>query len=248
MMARAIFRFHAELNDFLPTEQARQTVNYTFARRPAIKDAIEAIGVPHTAVAVILINGVAVDFSRGLENGDEVTVYPHTTHPVVAETYLQPFLPAGCPAFILDVHLGKLARYLRTAGFDTLYNKVDIGDARIAEVADMQTRIVVSRDIGLLKRSRVRYGYWLRNTQSRVQFRELVTHYKLKPWFRLFSRCPHCNGVVATVDKQDVNDRLPAGIASDPGLTTFVQCPDCEQVYWQGSHYTHMQQFFDSVS
>lgn len=247
-MAIATFRFHAELNDFLPTEQAQQAIAYTFDRRPAIKDAIEAIGVPHTDVAVILVNGTAVDFSHGLEDGDDVAVYPHATHPKVDKAYIQPFLPDGCPAFILDVHLGKLARYLRTAGFDTLYSKDDMGDARIAEISDTETRIVLSRDIGLLKRSRIRYGYWLRNTQSRAQFRELVKHYKLKPWFKLFSRCSHCNGVVATVDKQDVNYRLPGGVARDPGLTKFVQCPDCGQLYWQGSHYTHMQQFFDSVS
>lgn len=247
-MASARFRFHAELNDFLPAEQAHQVVTYSFARRPAIKDAIEAIGVPHTDVAVILVNGTAVEFSYGLQDGDEVAVYPHAAHPDVDETFIQSFLPAGCPAFVLDVHLGKLARYLRTAGFDTLYSKDDMGDARIAEISDMETRVVVSRDIGLLKRSRVRYGYWPRHTQSRAQFRELVAHYKLKPWFRLFSRCPHCNGIVATVSKKDVNDRLPAGVAADPSLTSFVQCPDCGQVYWQGSHYTHMQQFFDSVS
>lgn len=247
-MASATFRFHTELNDFLPSEQVHQTIAYTFDRRPAIKDSIEAIGVPHTDVAVILINGAAVAFSHGLQDGDEVAVYPHVAHPDVDEAFVQPFLPTGRPTFILDVHLGKLARYLRTAGFDTLYSKTDMGDARIADISDTETRIVLSRDTGLLRRSRIRYGYWLRNTQSRAQFRELVTHYKLKPWFRLFSRCSHCNGLVTTVDKQEVKDLLPGGVASDPGLTKFVQCTGCGQVYWQGSHYTHMQQFFDSTS
>lgn len=246
-MGSASFRFHAELNDFLSSKQAGQAITYRFERRPAIKDSIEAIGVPHTEVSVIMVNDRAVDFSYGLQDTDRVAVYPHTLRPAVARRYIQPFLPAGCPAFILDVHLGRLARYLRTAGFDTLYTTIDMGDERIAELADIENRVVLSRDSGLLKRSRVRYGYWLRNTQSRAQFRELVGHYHLRPWFNLFSRCPHCNDLLKPVDKQAVTSLLPGDVATDPTLVSFVQCPGCGQVYWQGSHYTHMQHFFDSV-
>lgn len=246
-MEQAIFHFHGVLNDFLPAELADRASPYQFAGRPAIKDAIEAIGVPHTEVAVILVNGSAVNFSYGLLDGDDVHVYPHATHPEVAGQYLQDFLPAGQPAFVLDVHLGKLARYLRTAGFDTIYSTVDMGDAAIANIAERDERIVVTRDVGLLKRSRVRYGYWLRQTQSRAQFRELVAHYQLKPLFMPFTRCPHCNGEVSMVDKKTVSGSLPDKVASDTSLENFVQCQDCGHVYWQGSHYTHMQQFFDGV-
>jgi uncharacterized protein with PIN domain len=246
-MEQAIFRFHGVLNDFLPTELADRANSYQFTGRPAIKDAIEAIGVPHTEVAVILVNGTAVNFSYGLQCGDDVHVYPHAAHPEVARQYLQAFLPAGQPAFILDVHLGKLARFLRTAGFDTIYTTVDMGDAAIANIAESDERIVVTRDVGLLKRSRIRYGYWLRQTESRSQFRELVAHYSLKPLFKPFSRCPHCNGKVSMVDKAKVSDSLPAKIVKDSMLANFVQCQDCGHVYWQGSHYTHMQHFFDSV-
>ncbi|WP_126454043.1 Mut7-C RNAse domain-containing protein [Sulfuriflexus mobilis] len=246
-MKHAIFHFHANLNDFLSAEQVDKAIPYQFSGRPAIKDAIEAIGVPHTEVAVILVNGDAVNFSYGLYDGDDVHVYPHAEHPEVARQYLHALLPTGQPAFVLDVHLGKLARYLRTAGFDTLYSSDDMGDASIADIAEGQGRIVVSRDIGLLKRSRIRYGYWPRQTEARAQFRELVSHYKLKPLFRPFSRCPQCNGEVGAVDKARVSDSLPGKVASDPLLEDFVQCHDCGQVYWRGSHYTHMQHFFDSV-
>lgn len=246
-MEHAIFHFHGVLNDFLPAELADRASPYYFAGRPAIKDAIEAIGVPHTEVAVMLVNGAAVNFSYGLRYDDDVHVYPHAEHPEVAAQYLQAFLPTGQPAFVLDVHLGKLARYLRTAGFDTLYSTVDMGDAAIANIAEKDARIVVTRDVGLLKRSRIRYGYWLRHTQSRAQFRELVSHYGLKALFRPFSRCPHCNGGIGMVDKEKVSASLPAKVARDPLLKSFVQCLDCGQIYWQGSHYAHMQQFFDCV-
>jgi uncharacterized protein with PIN domain len=246
-MEYATFHFHDVLNDFLPAESADRASSYRFDGRPAIKDAIEAIGVPHTEVAVMLVNGCGVNFSYGLCDGDEVHVYPHAAHPEVVMQYRQDFLPAGRPAFVLDVHLGRLARYLRTAGFDTIYTTIDMGDAQIASIAERDERIVVTRDVGLLKRSRIRYGYWLRETQSRAQFRELISHYRLKPLFMPFSRCPHCNGEVSVVDKETVSNSLPDKVASDPALENFVQCNDCGQVYWQGSHYTHMQHFFDSV-
>lgn len=246
-MEHANFYFHDVLNDFLPAGLADKACAYHFDAHPAIKDAIEAMGVPHTEVAVMLVNGNAVNFAYGLNSGDVVHVYPHAAHPFVANEYRQDFLPTGRPAFVLDVHLGKLARYLRTAGFDTLYTPVDMGDAEIAHVAERDDRIVVTRDVGLLKRSQIRYGYWLRQTQSRQQFRELVAHYRLKDLFRPFSRCPHCNGKVRAVEKSIVSKRLPGRVASDPGLQDFVQCCDCGQVYWEGSHYTRMQEFFDSV-
>jgi len=246
-MANACFHFHSVLNDFLPAEQVGILVPYVFAGRPAIKDAIEASGIPHTEVAVITVNGSAVGFDYGLQDLDNVDIYPHVSHPDVDAALLQSFLPDGKPAFVLDVHLGKLARFMRTAGFDTVYTTTDPGDALIAEIADTQNRIVLTRDTGLLKRSRIRYGYWLRETQSRAQFREVVGHYRLKKYFIPFSRCSHCNGQVNIVEKEQVSTQLPVGVADDPLLTQFVQCEDCGHVYWQGSHYTHMQRLFDSV-
>lgn len=246
-MEHAAFHFHGVLNDFLSAEFVGRASHYQFSGQPSIKDAIEAQGVPHTEVAVILVNGIAVNFSYGLSHEDDVHVYPHAAHPEVAAQYLQAFLPAGQPAFILDVHLGKLARYLRTAGFDTLYEKNDMGDAVIASIAERDTRIVLTRDVGLLKRSRIQYGYWLRQTESRAQFRELVSHYALKPLFKPFSRCSHCNGEVSAVDKGMVSNQLPPRVLNDSLLENFVQCSACGHIYWQGSHYTHMQQFFDSL-
>ena len=246
-MATANFRIHGVLNDFLSVGQVGIVIPYCFEGRPAIKDAIEAIGIPHTEVAVVFVNGVPVEFGYGLRDRDDVEVYPHVSHPDVDAVWLQPFLPTGTAAFVLDVHLGKLARFMRTAGFDTVYSPVDPGDAEIAEIADSQNRIVLTRDTGLLKRSRVQYGYWLRATESRAQFREVVGHYGLKQFFQPFSRCSHCNGLVKQVEKDQVREQLPVGVEEDPLLTRFVECEECGHVYWQGSHYTRMQRFFDSV-
>jgi len=246
-MQQASFRFYGELNDFLAAEQRDMPLVYRFDGCPAVTDAIEAIGVPHPEVAVIRINDHAVGFFHGLNNGEAVVVYGHAAYPDVEETFIQPFLPAGVPRFVLDVHLGKLAGFMRTAGFDSWHSTTDPGDERLAEIADIQNRVLLTRDVGLLKRSRVRFGYWLRAIQSREQFVEVVRHYQLARDFVPFSRCSHCNGMVKPVDKRDIIKQLPGGIARDPEQLKFVQCTECGHVYWQGSHYTRMQQFFTSV-
>lgn len=246
-MAEAQFTFHDVLNHFLVSDQRDGGIDYEFEGHPAIKDAIEALGIPHTEVAAIMVDNNPVDFAHGLNDSDAVHVYPHRDFPSVVAKWQLPFMPNEVPTFILDVHLGKLARFMRTAGFDTLYSVVDMGDAAIAGIAAEQNRIVLSRDTGLLKRSAIRYGYWPRQTESREQFREVVGHYNLKPLFKAFSRCPHCNGEVINVVKEDIIDQLPGTVAIDDSIENFVQCHVCRQVYWQGSHYTHMQHFFDSI-
>src|SRR5690606_40452700 len=152
-----------------------------FRFRQTIKDAFEAIGVPHPEVGLMVVNDQWVDFSHQLAPGDEVRIYPHHQIPdQYAGAARMPFLPEGKPAFVLDVHLGALVRYLRLAGFDCLYSATDPGDARIAELACEQRRVVLTRDVGLLKRTLVTWGYRPRNVQPKAQFREVVNYFQLK--------------------------------------------------------------------
>ena len=116
----ACFRFYEELNDFLSRDKHKKEFQYHFDGKPSVKDAIEAIGVPHTEVDLILVNGASVGFDYNLRHGDRVSVYP------VFESFdITPVIrlrdkPLRNTAFILDVHLGKLANILRMLGFDTL--------------------------------------------------------------------------------------------------------------------------------
>jgi len=146
----AEFRFYEELNDFLPAEKHKTSFRSPFYGSPSVKDTIQAMGVPHTAVDLILVDGQSVDFSHRLRGGERVAVYPVFERldisPVI---HLRP-RPLRCTRFILDVHLGKLARYLRMLGFDAAYNR-DWDDVTIIDLSLQQQRIILTRNLGVLK-------------------------------------------------------------------------------------------------
>lgn len=237
-MRSATFRFYEELNDFLPPEQHKRAFAYTFTGTPAIKDAIEALGVPHTEVDLILMDGQSVGFDERLYGGERVAVYPVFERlDITSLTCLRP-RPLRETTFILDVHLGKLARYLRLLGFDTRYRN-DYDDATIVGLAQREQRIILTRDKGLLKHGAVTHGYWVRATAPREQLREVVRAFDLYGQTAPFTRCMKCNGLLKPVDKATVADRLPEGVRQD--FEVFFQCRRCRQVYWRGSHYERMQ-------
>jgi len=120
-VSQCSIRFYEELNDFLPLERRKVDFSHEFQRRASIKDLIEALGVPHTEVDLILVNGASVDFSYIVRDGDRISVYPmFEAFDIQTVSRVRP-QPLRVIRFVLDVHLGKLARYLRLLGFDTLY-------------------------------------------------------------------------------------------------------------------------------
>jgi hypothetical protein len=131
MSKQAIFRFYAELNDFLPAQKRQQDITHSFELNASVKDMIEAQGVPHTEIDLILVNGQSMDFSYLVQDGDQISVYPVfellDISPVIR---LRP-KPLRVTRFVLDVHLGRLATYLRIMGFDTLYRN-DYEDDELA--------------------------------------------------------------------------------------------------------------------
>lgn len=237
-MNRAEFRFYEELNTFLPPERRKTTFAYAFQGHPAVKDAIEALGVPHTEVDLIVVNGVSVDFSYQLRNGDRVAVYPVFETLDVSPLVRLRDRPLRRPRFVLDVHLGKLARLLRMLGFDTLYRN-DYEDADIVRIAVKEKRIVLTRDRGLLKHGDVTHGYWLRSTQPHEQLREVLQRFDLRGQIEPFTRCMRCNGHIESVDPAAVADRLPPKTAQY--FDEFYRCSECGKIYWPGSHYERMQ-------
>lgn len=236
----AFFRFYEELNDFLPPEKQKISFEYYFSDNPAIKDAIEAIGIPHTEVDLILVNGHSVGFDYHLQKGDRVSVYPVfealdiTTVSKVREK------PLRNPRFILDVHLGKLARLLRLLGFDTLYRN-DYPDLEIVKIAHDERRIILTRDRGILKFKIVTHGYWIRNTASEKQLYEVMARFQLKSLVTPFQRCLECNGLIVSIEKEKVIDQIPQKAASY--YNHFYNCTDCRKIYWQGSHFKKMEKF-----
>ena len=204
----AYFRFYASLNDFLPSNRKRQEFMYQVKGNPSIKDTIEALGVPHPEVELILANGQSVDFDYSLQDGDRFSVYPHFTSLSLGSLQLLRS-PLRSTRFVLDVHLGKLATYLRLLGFDTWY-RYDCDDVELAAISDSEQRILLTRDRGLLKRSIVTYGYWVRATEPRQQSREILQRFALWAKIQPFQRCLRCNGDLVSVELDEVADHLPA--------------------------------------
>ena len=242
-MPQATFRFYAELNDFLPPGR-RQEFTYEFQRRGSVKDLIEALGVPHTEVDLILVNGVSVDFGYAVQDGDRVSVYPmFESLDIEPAVRLRPH-PLREPRFVLDVHLGKLTTYLRLLGFDTLYRN-DYSDAELARISSEEGRLLLTRDRGLLKRGVVRHGYYVRATEPFAQLVEVLRRFDLFGAIQPFHRCVRCNGAVEPVAKADVLEFLLP--KTRLYYDEFYRCVACGRIYWRGSHYERMERLVDRI-
>jgi hypothetical protein len=241
---RAEFRFYEELNDFLPAELRKRAFVHAFNGTPSVKDAIEAIGVPHTEVDLVLVDGESVDFTRRLAGGERVAVYPVFERLDISPVTRLRARPLRDTRFVLDVHLGKLARYLRLLGFDTRYRN-DYDDAAIIGLARAESRIILTRDRGLLKHGAVTHGYWVRSTVPRQQLAEIVRVFDLGRSAHPFTRCIRCNGELQRVPKGAVAERLPPRVRAH--FEEFAQCRECAAVYWPGSHYDRMRRMVDEL-
>jgi uncharacterized protein with PIN domain len=146
--------------------------------------------------------------------------------------------PLRDPRFVLDTHLGKLARLLRLVGFDVLYRN-DFEDTEIVDLSVDQRRIVLTRDRGILKHRRLTHGYCVRSSQPMEQVREVVARFDLSGHLAPFTRCTICNGAIRVVPKSEVEHRLPPRTRQDQD--EFRYCAGCDRVYWKGSHYTRLR-------
>lgn len=244
-MSRAYFRFHEELNTFLPSRYKQTIIEKPFNWRASIKDMIESIGVPHSEIELLIVNGGSVDFSYIVNDGDQIEVYPRYEMMNHSEKQrLRPPIDPYTVRFILDTHLGRLAAYLRMIGFDTLYRN-DYPDDELAEVSQRENRVLLTRDVGLLKRGIVTYGYFVRATQPKRRLQEVTQRFGLLEAITPFKYCMKCNGVLVSVEKEAVIADLPAETAQV--YDEFHQCQSCQQVYWKGPHYQRMQVFIQEV-
>src|SRR5215470_922616 len=169
----AELRFYEELNDFLPEERRKRAFPVEVDRARSVKDAIESVGVPHTEVDLVIVDGRSVDFTHPLRGGERVAVYPMFERlDITPLVRLRP-RPLRDPRFVADGHLGKLARHLRMAGFDTLWSNA-WDDDEIVNISAVQKRTILTRDKGMLRRGEVDRGYFVRATESKAQLAEVV--------------------------------------------------------------------------
>ena len=243
-MARARFRFYEELNDFLPPERRKVEFVHEFDRRASIKDMIEALGVPHPEVELILVNGESVGFDYIVRDGDRVAVYPMFESLDVSSELRVRAAPLRRTRFVLDTQLGALARYLRLCGFDTLYRN-DYDDAEIAEISARERRILLTRDRDVLKRRVVTHGYFVRNDRPRRQLAEVFARFDLYDAVAPMTRCSRCNGLLHAVDKDEIEHRLRP--LTRHYYDEFRMCGDCGRIYWHGSHVQHIERLLASI-
>jgi len=243
MSGKIQIRFYEELNDFLPVKRKKVQFEHSFFGQPTIKDIIESLGVPHTEIDLILADGKSVDFSYIPKENILISVYPVFESIDIKDVTLLHPEPLRTIRFILDVHLGKLARYLRVLGFDTVYEN-DLQDNVIIEKALEEERIILTRDIGILKNGKVTHGYWIRSQNSREQLKEVVQRFDLHDRFKPFARCTNCNSLIDPIEKEEVVKLLKPRTKKE--FQNFYQCTGCKKIYWHGSHYEDMMRFIDS--
>jgi hypothetical protein len=237
-MVTAIFRFYDELNDFLAPERRRRSFDCPCARAATTKHMIEALGVPHTEVELVLVNGESVDFDRLLADGDRVAVYPKWEALDITPVLRVRQRPLRVTHFIADAHLGGLARLLRICGFDTLYD-VHFDDGHIAAVSCQEGRIVLTRDRDLLKRKEITHGCYVHARKTEQQLREIADRLDLAGSMRPFTLCPYCNSLLHPVDKTQLQGLLPPDLGER--YESFGMCDICKRVYWKGTHWQRMQ-------
>lgn len=230
----ASFRFHGELADFLPRERRGRRFEYECARAATLKNAIEALGVPHTEVGELRLNDAPATLQRIVRDGDAVEVFPHAPQSADKEA---PAEKGPDPFFLADAHLGGLARFLRMLGFDTLHDPA-LHDEQIRLIAREESRIVLTRDRELLKCRDIARGAYVHALRVDAQLAEVAERFGLAARARPFTLCLRCNLPLERVDKSAVAARLPEQVRA--AQSEFTRCLGCGRVYWPGSHYRRM--------
>jgi uncharacterized protein with PIN domain len=237
-------RVYAELNEFVAPELRGGVLHRPFQPHQTVKDVIEAAGVPHTEVDLVLVNGEPVDFSYRPTVGARIAVYPvFETLDIGPINRLRP-QPLRDVRFVVDVHLGRLARLLRLLGLDARWSN-DLDDATLSAIGEAEHRVVLTRDRGLLKRRRVMHGLFVHAAHPIDQAAEVVQRLDLGKRLAPFTRCLRCGGELAPVDKADVLDRLEP--LTRRHFDAFHRCAACGQVYWRGSHHARLVQVVERI-
>jgi uncharacterized protein with PIN domain len=190
---------------------------------------VEDLGIPGTEIGHLSVNGRPASPADLPSDGDDIAVEA---------------VPGGHgptpPRFLLDVHLGRLARLLRLLGFDAAWQR-DADDAVLAGASAREDRILLSRDRGLLKRREVHRGCLVRSQTPRQQLEQVVERFGLRGVLAPFSRCLVCNTVL-------VRDAHPGdGAGAGSGESPTGACPSCGRRYWRGSHWAAMERLVEEI-
>ncbi|NBC65252.1 MAG: twitching motility protein PilT [Bacteroidetes bacterium] len=227
-------RFYGDLVDLvsLPISDNR-IIKRSLSEPTSVKDLIEGCGVPHTEVDFILADNKPVDLSYKITGEERISVYPFFNSLEISRSERLQVSKPDKLWFVVDVNLGKLAKHLRMAGFDTAY-KNDATDSELIKQIKEENRILLTRDRKLLMRNVVKIGYLPRSDDPTKQLEEVFKRFNLFDEIQPYTRCVNCNGVLENVSKESVMDQLEP--LTKKYFEEFSQCSECGQVYWKGSH------------
>lgn len=224
--------------------RGKKEIDYPLTRRASIKDIIEALHIPHTEISSIFLNDTEISFSHIPAAGEKLLL--HSFSPgtdVTRPTLLRPD-PLPTTSFIVDINVGKLARLLRMSGINTLYDP-QLQEKDLARLAADDRRILLSRNRDLLRRKSILWGHLVRAEQPEKQLTEVMTLFELHDAIQPFSRCLQCNALLEPVEKSAILHRLEP--LTKKYYRKFHICPDCEQIFWRGSHHKQMEELIKRV-
>jgi uncharacterized protein len=239
-MNQVYFRFYEELNDYLPEKRRKVWFEYSFSDPIFLKDAIKSFGVPAGEIDLILVNQQSKNFEYLLCDGDRISVYPVFELFELSGISLLRKKSLRNPTFICDVHLGRLCKYLRMIGLDSLYSNRYTPEEIIA-ISIREKRIILSRSWQLAKHKEVTHAYWIQSSEPLEQIKDLIIKLDLSGHIEPLIRCLNCNCKLLTIEKQEILQRLQPGTINY--FQEFFHCPTCDQIYWKGSHFENMLDF-----
>ena len=221
-----------ELWTFLVPRRRRARFTAAYDGEASLGHVVQALGIPLTETGDLTLDGAAADPTDRPHRGAVVGIGP----------VRRPQGMSGATGFLLDVHLGSLARRLRFLGIDTAYGN-DAEDAALVEMAGRERRTLLTQDRGLLMRRALWRGAFVRGHGADAQLADVLDRFAppLAPW----RRCPACNGELEVVPKEQVLDRLPPGTRRR--YERFARCRSCVRVYWRGAHGTRLDAVVDAA-
>lgn len=244
-MTTVRLHLHGDLRDLVRRRGREGVVDVPVRAPRSVKDAVESVGVPHTEVGAVVVDGAPVDWRARLGGRETVAVHPVGATPPGTAALVAPPPPPWPLRFVADVHLGTLARRLRVLGVDTAWRNDADDDELVACMLD-EDRVLLTRDRKLLMRRVVVHGALIRHDDPDEQLMEVADRYPLARQAAPGTRCPRCNGRVDRVGRDEVEAELEPGTRA-AGYDSFGRCRRCGRLYWSGAHADAIEAIVDRV-
>jgi uncharacterized protein len=238
-MINVTFKFQGNLKDHLPLTKRVGSYSTVVTPRSSVKDAIQSQHVPRVEIDYLKVNGKVAPFTILLHENDEIEVWPKNNFEN-GDRLIPPY--SNPISFLLDVHLGRLAGYMRLCGFDTAYFNIDISDTELVKQATLENRILLSCDRFLMMRNNLKWGYVVRSRDPKKQLIEVLKYFDLKDKSEPFIRCMSCNGELIKAKIGTIENKAPPRVLKrfEDHAHLYTECDSCGKLFWPGDHYTKM--------